>query len=195
MTDTNPWLTATITTVDSYRRMVDAALQQVSDQEFFQRPRDGMSSVAVILRHLGGNLRSRWTNFLVEDGEKPDRDRDSEFEDWTESRAALMNFFDDGWSCLVNSLNSLSDEDLKKSVLVRGESHPVPLAIQRSIAHTAYHIGQLLFIARLMRGTDENWKWLTIPPQKSAEHNAATWGRPASRGAAAQDRGGDSQQH
>src|SRR5207342_1660528 len=93
----DPWIDASIETIDSQRRMVDGAVQQLSDVEFFGRKAEGINSVAVILRHLGGNLLSRWTDFLTTDGEKPSRNRDSEFEDWTGDRASLMAFFDNGW--------------------------------------------------------------------------------------------------
>ncbi len=184
MTQREVWLDAVQSTLASYRKMIDAAVGQLSDEQFFARPASGMNSVAVILRHLGGNLRSRWTQFLAEDGEKPDRNRDAEFEDWPGTRAALMDYFDGGWRCLSQTLGTLQDEDLAHTVTIRGESHSVPLAIQRSISHTAYHVGQLLLIARLIRADDASWRWLTIPPRQSQQHNEKTWGTAASRGAA-----------
>ena len=100
----DPWIKAVIETIDSHRRLVDGALQQLSDEEFARRPTDGVNSVAVILRHLAGNLLSRWTDFLTTDGEKPSRHRDSEFEDWPGDRASLMEFFDSGWQAWRKSI-------------------------------------------------------------------------------------------
>src|SRR6186997_534340 len=112
---TEPWIAASIDTIDSHRRMVDGAVQQLTDEEFFGRKAEGINSVAVILRHLGGNLLSRWTDFLTSDGEKPNRNRDSEFEDWPGDRASLLAFFDRGWEAWRNSINSLTADDLTKS--------------------------------------------------------------------------------
>ena len=114
MTTTDPWLTATLEVVDGYRRMIDAAVVQLDDEELHRRPVEGINSVAVILRHLGGNLQSRWTDFLTTDGEKPTRNRDAEFEDWSGDRASLLNFFDSGWQTMRTSLAALSADDLNK---------------------------------------------------------------------------------
>jgi uncharacterized damage-inducible protein DinB len=162
--------------------MIDGALQQLSDEELVRRPSNGINSVAIILRHLGGNLQSRWTDFLTTDGEKPTRNRDSEFEDWPRDRASLMAFFDNGRKTWRQSIESLTEDDLAKTVTIRGEPHSVPLAIQRSLTHTAYHVGQIMLIARSIHEGD--WKWLTIRPGGSQEHNEKTWGTSASRGTA-----------
>jgi hypothetical protein len=178
---TDPWVQASLETIDSHRRLVDGALRQLTDEEFFRKHAKGINSVAVILRHLGGNLLSRWTDFLTTDGEKPSRNRDSEFEDWPGDRASLMEFFDSGWQTWRKSIESLTAEDFAKTVTIRGEPHSVPLAIQRSLTHTAYHVGQIMLIARLIH--DGDWQWLTIRPGGSQRHNQQTWGTPASRGA------------
>lgn len=182
MTSTDPWLVATIETLDGYRRMIDGAVAQLDEDELRRRPGEGINSVAVILRHLGGNLQSRWTDFLTTDGEKPTRHRDAEFEDWTGDRASLLEYFDTGWQTMRASLAALSADDLTKTVTIRGEPHTVQLAIQRSLTHTAYHVGQIMLIARLVHSGD--WNWLTIPPGDSARHNQQTWGTAASRGVA-----------
>jgi hypothetical protein len=179
---TETWIHASIETIDSCRRMVDGAIKQLTDEEFFGRKAEGINSVAVILRHLGGNLLSRWTDFLTTDGEKPNRSRDSEFEDWPSDRASLMAFFDSGWQTWRKSIESLTADDVTKTVTVRGEPHSVPLAIQRSLTHTAYHVGQIMLISRMVH--DGNWQWLTIRPGGSQQHNQQTWGTAASRGAA-----------
>lgn len=180
------WTRAAIETIDSHRRLVDGALQQLSDDEFLGRKAEGFNSVAVILRHLGGNLLSRWTDFLTSDGEKPNRDRDSEFEDWPGDRASLMAFFDSGWQAWRKSIESLTADDLTKTVTIRGEPHSVPLAIERALTHTAYHVGQIMLISRLVH--DGDWRWLTIRPSASQQHNQQTWGTAASRGAAGEPR-------
>jgi len=171
---------ASLESIDGYRRMIDGAVKQLSDEELVRRPAEGINSVAVILRHLGGNLLSRWTDFLTTDGEKPGRNRDSEFEDWPGDRASLMQFFDRGCQAWRTSIESLTADDLTKSVTIRGEPHTVPLAIQRSLTHTAYHVGQIMLIARTVH--DGSWNWLTIRPGGSQQHNQQTWGTAASRG-------------
>jgi uncharacterized damage-inducible protein DinB len=176
------WIAAVLETIDSHRRLIDGALAQLSDEELMRRPAEGVNSVAVILRHIGGNLKSRWTDFLTTDGEKPSRNRDSEFEDWPGDRASLVAFFDEGWQVWRTSIAALTSEDAAKSVTIRGEPHTVPLAIERALTHTAYHTGQIMLIARLVH--DGGWKWLTIQPGGSKTHNQQTWGTAASRGAA-----------
>lgn len=180
----NSWTKASLETIDGQRRLIDGALRQLSDEEFFGRPVKGTNSIAVILRHLGGNLLSRWTDFLTTDGEKPNRNRDSEFEDWSGNRASLMEFFDTGWQTWRKSIESLTASDFAKTVTIRGEPHSVPLAIERSLTHTAYHVGQILLLARLVHSGD--WQWLTIRPGGSQQHNQQTWGTAASRGTSGQ---------
>jgi hypothetical protein len=174
------WFEAVRETVTSYRRMIDAAVAQLTDEELRLRPAAGVNSVAVILRHVGGNLRSRWTDFLTTDGEKPDRERDLEFQDWPGDRASLMAFFDEGWRSLENALAQISAENVLTPIFIRGEKHTIPLAIERSLAHTAYHVGQIMLVARIVHSGD--WKWLTIPPGESQRHNQQNWGSAASRG-------------
>jgi hypothetical protein len=177
--DYRRWKTATIEAIDGYRRMIDGAVKQLSDEEFVRRPTDGINSVAVILRHLGGNLLSRWTEFLTADGEKPNRNRDSEFEDWPGDHASLLAFFDSGWKACRDSIAALTANDMTKSVEIRGEKHSVPQAIERSLTHTAYHVGQIMLIARIVH--DGSWQWLTIKPGGSQQHNQQTWGTAAAR--------------
>src|SRR5689334_19199549 len=138
--NTDPWITAVLQTIDSHRRMAEGAAEQLSDEELMRRPAEGVNSVAVIMRHVAGNLISRWTDFLTTDGEKPTRHRDMEFEDWPGSRHALMRHFHVGFQIWRTSIESLTDEGLTKTVTIRGEAHTVPLAIERSLTHTAYHV-------------------------------------------------------
>ena len=133
------------------------------------------NSIAVIMKHVAGNLSSRWTDFLTADGEKPWRNRDDEFVDGFGSRAEILECWEHGWGCLHTTLNRLKAEDLEKTVLIRGEPHSVPLALERSLGHTCYHIGQIVQIARVHAGDD--WNTLTIPRGGSRQFNSANWGQ------------------
>jgi uncharacterized damage-inducible protein DinB len=176
----NTWIDAARETVSSYRRMIDAIVEQLSDAELRARPAPNINSVAILLRHLGGNLRSRWTDFLTTDGEKPDRDRDSEFLDWDGDRDSLIAYFDAGWDAMTSAMRQIDDSNIHQLILIRGERHPIAHALMRSIAHLSYHVGQMAMIARMVHGGD--WRWLTIPPGESAQYNERTWGTSASRG-------------
>lgn len=152
------------------------AVGQLSDEQFRASPAPGaggaaVNSCAMIVKHLAGNLRSRWTDWRTTDGEKPDRHRDDEFVDRGESRAELMQRLEAGFGLVLAVVEGLTEEDLSRLVRIRGEPHSVPLAINRSLAHAAYHAGQIMIIARSVRGGD-GWKWLTVRPGGSAEHNA-----------------------
>jgi uncharacterized damage-inducible protein DinB len=173
------WLSTIRATVVSYRQMIDGITGQLTDAELFARPAAGINSVAVILRHLGGNLRSRWTDFLTTDGEKPDRDRNAEFTDWDGDRQSLMDHFERGWKAFEQALETIDDENASETILIRGEPHTVAQALARSVAHLAYHVGQIAIIARTVhRG---QWLLLTVAPVASALHNERTWGTAASR--------------
>ncbi|MCA9195374.1 MAG: DinB family protein [Planctomycetaceae bacterium] len=179
-TNTNAsWFAAAIETANCYRRMIDAIVEQLTADELGARPAPGVNSVAIILRHLGGNLRSRWTDFMTTDGEKPDRDRDSEFTDWEADIASLVKHFERGWSAFMSTLTTLDLDTSIQTVLIRGESHTVAQAIQRSLTHISYHVGQMAIIARQVHTGP--WKWLTIAPGESAQHNERTWGTTVSR--------------
>jgi hypothetical protein len=134
------------------------------------------NSIAVIMKHVAGNLTSRWTDFPTTDGEKPWRNRDDEFVDTFRNRAELLEYWERGWACLKTTLQGLNETDLKQTVLIRGEPHSVPLALARSLGHTCYHIGQIVQAARIHAG--ENWTTLTIPRGGSQQFNQAHWGHP-----------------
>lgn len=154
----------------SMRRLAERALAQLSDEEFEADVLGGHgNTVAVLVKHMAGNLISRWTDFLDSDGEKSTRDRDCEFAVGEESRAELMRAWDDGWRRLLGSLENLTHADLARTVTIRGEPHSVPSAINRALAHTSYHVGQLIQLARYQRG--DAWEFLSIPPGETAEHN------------------------
>ena len=137
----------------------DGALHAVLDEE--------SNSIAVVMQHLGGNMVSRWTDFLTADGEKPDRDRDSEFESHPgRARAELMETWERGWTCLVDGMESLSEDDLAKTITIRGEPLTVLEAIQRQLVHASYHVGQIVYLARHL-ADDDGWQSLSIPRGKS----------------------------
>ncbi len=149
--------------------LAEKALAQVEDDSLLHHSLDDESnSLAVLIQHLGGNLRSRWTRFLETDGEKPDRDRDREFEpDRASTRRDLMQIWERGWSCCVESLDSLTPEDLAKTVRIRGEELSVPQAIQRQIVHTAYHVGQIVLLSKHLASA--RWTSLSIPRGRSKD--------------------------
>jgi len=152
------------------RRAAEDAIAQVPAGQLARPPAPGANSIAVLMKHIGGNLRSRWTDFLMTDGEKPDRDRDAEFEDAEEGRdedvRALWNL---GWDALSSTLTHLADHDLEATVRIRGESLGVVSAIQRSIAHTALHVGQIVYAAKILAGPE--WRTLSIPRGGSKAFN------------------------
>lgn len=181
MSNSNQWIKSTLISIDGYSRVIEQTIGQLDDQQLFQPPAAGFNSVANILRHLGGNLTSRWTNFMTEDGEKPNRNRDTEFEPWTDGRAALEAYFQSGWQNFRFSIENLSDDDLQQTIYIRGEAHTVPQAITRSLTHASYHVGQIVMVARMAFNDDENWQWSSIKPGHSQQHNKKTWGTSAAR--------------
>jgi hypothetical protein len=157
----------------------EKALAQIDDEHLFATLDPEANSIAVIMKHIAGNMRSRWTDFLTTDGEKPDRDRDSEFEmNGADSRAAILSAWEDGWSRLFGAVSSLSPNDLEKTVRVRGEAHSVLEAINRQTSHYAAHVGQIVLLAKHYAGA--NWKTLSIPRGKSKEFDVSKSGAPYS---------------
>ena len=154
----------------SYKRLAERALEQVSDDEFFFQIDEESNSLALIVKHIAGNQRSRWRDFLTSDGEKPDRHRDTEFELIDDTRESLKAFWETGWTTLFDALESLTPEDLEKTVTIRGEPHTVVEAINRQLTHYPYHIGQIVFLAKHLRAS--GWKTLSVPRNRSAEFNA-----------------------
>jgi len=152
-----------------YKKLGEGAMEQVTDDQLFARLDEEMNSIAIIVKHMAGNMRSRWTNFLTSDGEKPDRNRDTEFIDPPDTRPALMQVWNEGWQMVFKAVEPLSDSDLERKVTIRGESHSVMQAINRQIAHYAYHCGQIVFLAKHFKATD--WKSLSVPRNKSSDFN------------------------
>ena len=160
---------------EANKRLTDRAVEQVPDDKLHAALDANTNSIAVIMKHVAGNLASRWTDFLTTDGEKPWRNRDDEFVDSFGSRAELLELWERGWACLLTTLKSLKPDDLEKTVLIRGEPHSVPLAVERSLGHTCYHIGQIVLVARIHAG--EKWNTLTIPRGGSDQFNKGNWGQ------------------
>lgn len=163
------YLAETIETFRNYKKLAERAIEQVSDDEFFRLIDAESNSIAMIAKHIGGNLRSRWTDFLTTDGEKNDRDRDSEFVAETDTREDILQTWETGWQSLFDTLKSLTADDLSKTVTIRGEDFTVTKAVSRSLAHTASHIGQITFLAKHLRSND--WKTLSIPRGTTNEFN------------------------
>lgn len=152
-----------------YKRLGDNAIAQCPDDKLCAEIDPESNSIAIIMKHMAGNMRSRWTDFLTSDGEKPDRQRDSEFEAPAKTRAELIAAWESGWKLLFDALAALSDGNLSGTVTIRSEPHSVMQAINRQIAHYSYHIGQIVYLARHFAGSQ--WKTLTIPKHKSTEFN------------------------
>lgn len=152
-----------------YKKLAEGAMAQLSDEQLYVTLDPEMNSIAVIAKHMAGNMRSRWTNFLTSDGEKPDRDRDSEFIEPPAARAALIETWEEGWRRLFEALEPLSDADLSRTITIRGEPHSVMQAINRQIAHYAMHCGQIIFLAKHLQ--HENWKSLSVPRNQSGDFN------------------------
>jgi uncharacterized damage-inducible protein DinB len=154
-----------------HRQLAERAMAQLDDDAFFRRPDKQVNPVALIVKHLAGNLRSRWTGFLTNDGDMPSRNRDDEFLVGSDdSRAHLMAQWEAGWSVLEETLKSLKQSDLQQTVMIRGEPHSVQQALLRGLSHAAYHTGQILYLVRLWKPDSA---WLTIPPGQSRSHKAS----------------------
>jgi len=153
-----------------YKRLGEQAMTQASDEALLAAADSESNSIAIIVKHLAGNMRSRWTDFLTSDGEKPDRNRDAEFESPPQTRAEIEALWEAAWRIVFDSLTALTDKDLERTVLIRGERHSVMQAINRQVAHYAYHIGQIVYIAK--HEAADRWKSLSVPRGKSADFNS-----------------------
>jgi hypothetical protein len=153
-----------------YKKLAERAMEQCGEAQLFESPGAESNSIAIVVKHMAGNMRSRWSEFLTTDGEKPDRNRDSEFEAPAASRTELMDQWNAGWKWLFDAMEPLTDADLAKTVHIRGEAHSVMQAINRQIAHYSYHVGQIVFMAKHLN--NDSWKSLTVPRKGSAAFNA-----------------------
>ena len=153
----------------NYKKMAERAVEQVSEDEFFAMLDTESNSIALIVKHIAGNLRSRWTDFLTTDGEKDFRNRDTEFELIGDTRESLMQSWESGWQTLFENIEPLTVEDFSRTVTIRGQRHTMIEAINRQMTHYAYHIGQIVLLAKHFKSAD--WKTLSVPKNKSAEFN------------------------
>jgi hypothetical protein len=162
------FLSQSIKIFQSLKDLADKAIEQLSDEELFYQPDEDSNSVAIIMKHLAGNMLSRWKDFLTTDGEKPWRNRDSEFIANNHDAAALKEYWENGWLCLFDALIPLTEGDLMETVTIRGEEHTVTQAIIRQISHYGNHVGQIVYLAKHIKR--KNWKTLSIPKGKSNEY-------------------------
>lgn len=153
-----------------YKALGDETFAQLSDEQLFWQPNQESNSIAVIVKHLSGNMISRWTDFLTEDGEKSWRNRDAEFITELQSREEMLKCWENGWAVLLEALNQITDGNIHNSISIRGEKHTVLDAVLRQLAHYPYHIGQIIYAAKILANDD--WKNLSIPKSKSGEHHS-----------------------
>jgi hypothetical protein len=166
---TTSYLQDSLAVFRSYKRLAERAMEQVTDEQLFAVLDPEGNSIAIIVKHMAGNMRSRWTDFLTTDGEKPDRNRDSEFVDPPASRDVLLAEWEDGWNRVFTALEPLGESDLGRPVTIRGERHSVMQAINRQLAHYSHHVGQIVFLAKHL--ACDHWKSLSVPRNQSAEFN------------------------
>lgn len=153
-----------------YKMLGEKAMEQLQEEQLFWQYNEESNSIAILVNHIAGNMLSRFTEFLTTDGEKPWRNRDAEFTNPFQNKAELMEHWNKGWDCLMNALNQLTEADLEKIIYIRNDGHTVTEAINRQLAHYPYHIGQMVFIAKMLK--NEDWRTLSIARNKSADYNS-----------------------
>jgi hypothetical protein len=166
---TTSYIEDSLSLFQQYKRLAERAMEQVTDEQLFVALDEESNSIAIIVKHMAGNMRSRWTDFLTTDGEKPDRDRDSEFEDAPRTRKALLDTWESGWTGVFAALEPLTDADLTRSITIRGEAHSVMQAINRQLAHYPHHVGQIVLLAKHF--AHDRWQSLSVARNQSAEFN------------------------
>ncbi len=176
---TTSYLEDSLAVLRQYKKMAEQAMAQVTDEQLYQTLDREMNSIAIIVKHMTGNMRSRWTDFLTTDGEKPDRNRDSEFVEPPPTREDLMKRWEEGWRLVFAALEPLAEADLARTVTIRGEAHSVLQAINRALAHYASHIGQIVLLAKHF--AHDKWQTLSVPRNRSAEFNQRVQAGPASQ--------------
>ena len=158
-------------TFRDYKKLAERAFAQISDKDFFRTLDEESNSIAINMKHMAGNMISRWTDFLTTDGEKPERNRDLEFVMLPEtSKDDMLAYWERGWQCVFDAVEPLKPEDLMRTIRVRGQDHTVVQAINRQLAHYAYHVGQIVFLAKHFKSSE--WQSLSVPKNRSAEFNA-----------------------
>ena len=163
-----------------YKMLGDKTFAQLPDEKLFWQYNGNSNSIGTIVKHLWGNMRSRWTDFLTSDGEKEWRKRDAEFDNDIQSREELLQKWNEGWDCLFTALNSLGTQDLETIIYIRNQGHTVTEAINRQLAHYAYHVGQIVFLGKML--ANNNWTSLSIPKGNSNQYNADKFSRPKHTG-------------
>ena len=165
------YLEDALSTFRDYKKLGERAFAQLSNEDFFRTIDDESNSIAVIIKHIAGNMLSRWTDFLTTDGEKPERNRDMEFVMLPETtKEDMLAYWQKGWKCVFDAVESLRPDDLMRTIRIRGQDHTVIQAINRQLAHYAYHVGQIVYLAKHFRSSE--WQSLSVPRNKSAEFNA-----------------------
>lgn len=172
----NNFLNSTIKQFEYYKKLGEKTFEQVSDSQLFWQYNTESNSINSIVQHMHGNMLSRWTDFLTTDGEKPWRKRDKEFENETQTREALLILWNEGWNCLFKVLNSLSELELDEIIYIRNQAHTVLEAINRQLAHYPYHVGQIVFIGKML--CNENWNTLSIAKGNSEIFNSEKFSKP-----------------
>lgn len=173
------YLESVIKQFEYYKMLGEKTFAQIPDEKLFWQYNDNSNSIAIIVKHLWGNMMSRWTNFLTTDGEKEWRNRDAEFENDLCNKQEMIEKWDEGWNVFLDTLKSLKEEDLEKIIYIRNQGHTVLEAINRQLAHYPYHVGQIVFIGKLC---SEQWNSLSIPKGKSTSYNAEKFSKPKERG-------------
>lgn len=171
----NGYLESAIKQFEYYKSLGEKTFAQVPEQKLFWQFNEQSNSIATIVKHLWGNMLSRWTNFLTTDGEKESRDRDAEFENDIATKEEVMNKWNEGWAVLLDSLRSLKEQDLNEIIYIRNQGHTVLEAINRQLAHYPYHVGQIVFIGKMCA---EKWDSLSIPRGDSKNYNADKFSKP-----------------
>ena len=176
----NDYLESVRKQFEYYKMLGDKTFSQLTDDNLYWQYNEDSNSIAIIVKHLWGNMLSRWTDFLITDGEKDWRNRDAEFENDIANRQELLEKWNAGWNCLFKTINSLSIDDLEKTIYIRNQRHTVTEAINRQLAHYPYHVGQIVFIGKMLAGN--SWTSLSIPKGNSQQYNADKFSKPKQKG-------------
>ncbi|QNK64621.1 DUF1572 family protein [Pedobacter sp. PAMC26386] len=172
----NDYLESVIKQFEYYKMLGEKTFDQLTDADFFYQYNEESNSIAVIVKHVSGNMLSRWTDFLTTDGEKEWRNRDTEFENDVQDRTALMRSWKQGWDCLFKALNTINDSNFEQTVYIRNQGHSITEAVNRQLAHYPYHIGQIVFIGKMLK--DKHWNSLSIPRGASQKYNGEKFAQP-----------------
>ncbi len=173
------YITSVTKQFEYYRSLGEKTFEQVDEQKLFFKFNEDSNSIAIVVQHLWGNMMSRWTDLFTSDGEKEWRKRDVEFEECVTTKDELMRKWNEGWTCLFNVLNNLKEEDLEKIIYIRNQGHTVIEAINRQLAHYPYHIGQIVFLGKML--SSNNWQSLSIPKNQSGQYNSKKFAQPKSK--------------